>query len=148
MIRREQYNINPTNLYRISPGDEPMRPQDDPGIGIEFRPPRVTYNEVTNFLNVKSMISNGVISPTAPYAGNYAQIELPEFVKMLREMIYDPENNVSLEAAVGSSERFDKIVAKAKYDDGQRRIAHLFPEEDFWDDVFTSDTAFGGDPDY
>ena len=144
----QQYTIIPTKLYRISPDTEPMKPEDDPGIGIDFRPPRGVYNEVISFLHTKSMISNGVISPTAPYARNYAQIELPEFTKRLREMIYDPQNNVTLEAVVGGSELFDKIVAKAKYDDVQSRIARLFPEESFWDDVFTPDSAFEGDPDY
>jgi len=114
-----------------------MDPKKD-FIGFNFRPTAVVMDNVSDFLHTKRLIKSGTYSPDAPIARDYASIELGRFVEELRTMIYDPEDNITLETATGGSVEFDQAVANAKWEEYQSGVK----QDNFWDDVFTPDSLF------
>lgn len=126
-----------TKAYRLSPESMPMSPEED-FIGLNFSPRNVVLDNIGNLLHVKRQIELGVYAPDAPISRDYDSIELKEFVERIRTMVYDPEENRTLEAAIGGGEKFDQAVATARLRELQR---HAEPY-DFWVDVCTSDSVF------
>ncbi len=104
--------------YRISPGEDPIDPANEVirGIGVEFQPAKVVYNAVANFLHIKERIKVGAYPADAPTCKDYDSIELPEFLGRLSTMVYDPINDLTMEAAVGGLERFKEIVGDVHWD--------------------------------